>query len=175
MLAPSTPNHGNRFWDYYGGLVTGLSYREADVLSTHDKEFIRTLFPDSPLYTFLMPPEVVQSIGQVADASRGAVKLLERAGMKFLEHIDPFDAGPYYGAPVQDLLPIKEYRRLKAIIAESDAEQSRRYLLGVAGPKGFRTVQAKAIVDKHRIGLTRDIFDALSAREGNVLDIVPLP
>ena len=30
MLAPATPDHGNRFWDYYGGLVTGLSYRDAD-------------------------------------------------------------------------------------------------------------------------------------------------
>jgi len=175
MLAPSTPNHGNLFWDYYGGLVTGLSYREADLLSTHDKEFIRTLFPDSPLYTFLMPREVVQSVGQVADASRGAVKLLERAGMKFLEQIDPFDAGPYYGASIEDLVPVRECRTFKAMVGESDAEKSRPYLIGVAGPKGFRTVQANAIVEERRIVLARDILKTLSVREGTVLDIMPLP
>ena len=175
MLAPSTPNHGNLFWDYYGGLVTGLSYREADLLSTHDKEFIRTLFPDSPLYTFLMPREVVRSVGQVADASRGAVKLLERAGMKFLEHIDPFDAGPYYGASIEDLVPVKECRTLKATVGEPDAEKSRPYLLGVAGPKGFHTVQANVIIEKRRIVLARDILKTLSVREGTIVDIMPLP
>jgi arginine N-succinyltransferase len=175
MLAPSTPNHGNLFWDYYGGLVTGLSYQEADRLSTHDKEFIRTLFPDSPLYTFLMPPEVVQSIGQVADSSRGAVKLLEKAGMKFLEHIDPFDAGPYYGASTEDLVPIRECQTFKATAGESDAEESSPYLIGVAGPKGFRAVQAKAIVEKSRIVLTRDTLDRLAVREGAMLDTLPLP
>src|ERR1700674_3314183 len=114
MLAPATPNRGNRFWDYYGGLVTGLSYREADLLSTHDKEFIRTLFPDSPLYTFLLPEEVLQSVGQVAENSRGAVRLLEQAGMKFLQQIDPFDAGSYYGAQIEDLVPVKEFRTFRA-------------------------------------------------------------
>src|SRR6266478_3834861 len=54
MLAPMTLDHGNIFWDHYGGKVTGLSFREADQLSSRDKEFIRTLFPDSPLYTFLL-------------------------------------------------------------------------------------------------------------------------
>jgi arginine N-succinyltransferase len=175
MLAPSTPNHGNLFWDYYGGLVTGLSYQEADLLSTRDKEFIRTLFPDSPLYTFLMPPEVVQSVGQVADASRGAVKLLERAGMKFLEHIDPFDAGPYYGASIEDLVPVKECRTFKATVGESNAEKSRPYLIGVAGPKGFRTVQANVMIEERRIVLSRDILNMLSVREGVELDSLPLP
>ena len=53
MLAPMLPGHRNLFWDHYGGRVTGLSFQEADILSTRDKEFIHTLFPDSPLYTFL--------------------------------------------------------------------------------------------------------------------------
>lgn len=175
MLAPSTPNHGNRFWDYYGGLVTGLSYREADLLSTHDKEFIRTLFPDSPLYTFLLPADVLQSVGQVAEASRGAVRLLEQAGMKFLEQIDPFDAGPYYGAPVEDLVPVKEFRALKTIAGEPDAAKSRLYLVAHGGAKGFCAVQANAVVEETRIVVTPDILNTLSLREGAELDTVPLP
>src|SRR6266852_2847 len=41
MLAPMVPEHGNIFWDHYGRSVTGLSFREADILSARDKEFIR--------------------------------------------------------------------------------------------------------------------------------------
>jgi arginine N-succinyltransferase len=175
MLPPSTPNHGNLFWDYYGGLVTGLSYREADVLSTHDKEFIRTLFPDSPLYTFLMPGEVAKSIGQIADSSRGAVRLLEKAGMKFLGQIDPFDAGPYYGAPVEDLLPVKAYQTFKATVGECDAESSRPYLLAVTGPNGFRAVQATAVVEGRRIVFGADILKTLAVHESVALDALPLP
>lgn len=175
MLAPSTPNHGNRFWDYYGGLVTGLSYRDADVLSTHDKEFIRTLFPDSPLYTFLLPADVLQSLGQVAEGSRGAVHLLEQAGMKFLQQIDPFDAGPYYGAQIEELAPIKEFRTFRTAKGEPDADTARRYLVARDGVKGFRALQTDAIVMEHRMLVTSDVLRALSIREGDQLDAVPLP
>ncbi len=175
MLAPSTPNHGNRFWDYYGGLVTGLSYREADLLSARDKEFIRALFPDSPLYTFLLPREVQESIGQVAESSRGAAHLLEQAGMKFLNQIDPFDAGPYYGAQVTDLRPVKEFRRLRAGLGEPDPAKTRRYLVAHEGARGFRAVQANATVDERRILVDEDTLKTLSVHEGDELNPVPLP
>jgi arginine N-succinyltransferase len=175
MLAPATPNHGNRFWDYYGGLVTGLSYRAADVLSSHDKEFIRALFPDSPLYTFLLPPEVAQSLGQVAEYSRGAVHLLEQAGMKFLQQIDPFDAGPYYGALVEDLTPVKDFRTFRIIAGEPDLSTARLYLLAHDGAKGYLAMQANAVVDDRRIIVSPDILKALSVHEGEHLDAVLLP
>jgi arginine N-succinyltransferase len=175
MLAPATPNRGNRFWDYYGGLVTGLSYRDADVLSTHDKEFIRTLFPDSPLYTFLLPTDVQQALGQVAETSRGAVHLLEQAGMKFLQQIDPFDAGPYYGAEIDELVPVKEFRRFRAAAGEPAAAGARLYLVAHDGTKGFRAVQAHAIVEGRHMVVSADLLRALSVREGDQLDAVPLP
>jgi arginine N-succinyltransferase len=175
MLAPATPDHGNRFWDYYGGLVTGLSYRDADRLSMHDKEFIRTLFPDSPLYTFLLPEDVLQSLGQVADSSRGAAHLLQQAGMNFLRQIDPFDAGPYYGAQIEDLVPVKDFRAVKAVAGEPDAAGARLYLVAQEGLKGFRAMQAQATVAERHVVISSDVLKALSVREGERLDVVPLP
>ncbi len=175
MLAPSTPNHGNQFWDYYGGLVTGMSYREADILSSRDKEFIRALFPESPLYTFLLPDGVVRSVGQVAEATRGAVRLLEQAGMKFLDQIDPFDAGPYYGARVEDLVPLKKYRSLRTLIGEPAEEKARPYLLARGGVEGFRAVQANAVVAKQRIVVSSQILNLLGVGEGALVDSLPLP
>ncbi|HXW85509.1 MAG TPA: arginine N-succinyltransferase, partial [Candidatus Binataceae bacterium] len=72
MLPPIGPGYQNRFWDHLGREVTGLTFREADRLSTGDKEFIRALFPDSPLYTFLLPEDVRQSLGAVGDETKGA-------------------------------------------------------------------------------------------------------
>ena len=43
-------------------------YQEADALSRQNKEFIRALFPQDPLYATLLPPEVQELIGQVGPA-----------------------------------------------------------------------------------------------------------
>src|SRR5215831_1582681 len=143
MLAPMLPEHGNVFWDHYGRSVTGLSFREADILSARDKEFIRALFPDTPLYTFLLPEEVRASLGAVGENTRGAVRLLEQAGMKFLRHIDPFDGGPYYGAATDLLLPVQQASVYTVDAGEPALERRRQYLLAHEN-RGFRAVRADA-------------------------------
>ncbi len=175
MLPQFGPDYRNAFWDHYGREVTGLSFREADRLSTRDKEFIRALFPDAPLYTFLLPEDVRRSLGEVGERSRGAVRLLEQAGMKFLHHLDPFDAGPYYGAEVSELRPVKDYRALDAVIGAPSPEKSRAYLLAREDRRGFRAVRADAAVEDSRIIVNDAVLAALSAREGERLDVVPLP
>ena len=175
MLAPIGPGYRNPFWDHYGREVTGLSFREADSLSTRDKEFIRALFPESPLYTFLLPEEVRRSIGQVGEGTRGAVRLLEQAGMKFLSEVDPFDAGPYYGAEIADLVPVKAYRAVRAAIGTPDTEDVGHYLIARDDAKGFRAVQAAGGIDDGRIIVAREALSALGAREGDEVAVVPLP
>ena len=45
--------------------------------------------------------------------------------MKFLRQIDPFDGGPYYGAEIEDLAPLKAFRTIKAVAGEPDAASAR--------------------------------------------------
>lgn len=175
MLPQGGPDYRNEFWDHYGREVTGLTFREADRLSTHDKEFIRTLFPDAPLYTFLLPQQVRESLGRPGDATRGAIRLLEQAGMKFLGHIDPFDAGPYYGALVQDLVPVKQYRPLKAEPGDPQGADTRSYLVARETSRTFCCVRADAIASDDRIVIAREAMEALKARSGEMLDVLPLP
>jgi arginine N-succinyltransferase len=175
MLAPMLPGHRNLFWDHYGGRVTGLSFQEADILSTRDKEFIHTLFPDSPLYTFLLPDEVRKSIGMVGESSRGAVRLLEQAGMKFIGHIDPFDAGPYYGAALADLVPTRELRSLTAIVGQPCAGPAHSRLVSYNGPEGFRALRVAAELNEGGIVLTSEQLALLQAPPGMPIDTVPLP
>jgi arginine N-succinyltransferase len=177
MLPPTIGDQGNIFWDHYGKRVTGLSFREADRLSVHDKEFIPALFPDAPLYTFLLPDEVRAAIGAVREESRGAVKLLEQAGMKFLNQIDPFDGGPYYGAPTVELIPVRQRRTLKLRMGEPPAEHARPYMVGHEDSRrGFRAVQASALeAEEGRLMVPPGVIEALGLAEGASVGAVPLP
>lgn len=177
MLPPTLGDHGNIFWDHYGRRVTGLSFRDADRLSARDKEFIPALFPDAPLYTFLLPDEVRAAVGAVRDESRGAVRLLEQAGMKFLNQIDPFDGGPYYGALTSELVPVRQRRTLKLRVGEPPAERARPYMVAHENPRqGFRAVQASALEEEEGwLVAPAGVIEALGLREGASVDAVPLP
>jgi arginine N-succinyltransferase len=175
MLAPMLPDHGNVFWDHYGRSVTGLSFREADVLSARDKEFIRALFPDTPLYTFLLPEEVRASLGAVGINTRGAVRLLEQAGMKFLEQIDPFDGGPYYGAAVNQLIPVQQVSTCKLAIGEPAPDRARQYLLAYEN-QGFRAIRAEAeMSDASQLIVRAGVLQGLGVKPRAKVSAVPLP
>jgi arginine N-succinyltransferase len=176
MLAPMTLDHGNIFWDHYGGKVTGLSFREADQLSSRDKEFIRTLFPESPLYTFLLPEDVRASLGAVGENTRGAVRLIEQAGMKFLGHLDPFDAGPYYGAATADLEPVKKMRTYRVVPGSPDPEKMAAYMLGYEGEGTFCAVNAHGeLMNEKTMVVEPAVLEALGIKEKAIVDAIPLP
>lgn len=175
MLAPMLEDHGNVFWDNFGRSVTGLSFRDADLLSTRDKEFIRALFPETPLYTFLLPEKVRNSLGAVGENTRGAVRLLEQAGMRFLNQLDPFDAGPYYGAPTDTLGPVKDFRACAVLGGEPATERSRPFLVACEDRGGFRAVRAVAEKDDGNLIVVPQVLRALSIKPRTKVDTVPLP
>lgn len=175
MLPPSEPGHRNRFWDHYGRLVTGLSYRDADRVSMHDKEFIHALFPDAPLYTFMLPEEVRNTLGAVGENTHAAVKFLEQAGMRFLNQIDPFDGGPYYGAEIDDLAPVKFYATYRATAGVFAEDEARNYLIAREDARVYRAVAAAAVVRNRRMIISHRNLDTLGAKEGDRLATVPIP
>ncbi len=176
MLAPMAGERGNLFWDHYGRKVTGLSFSEADRLSTQDKEFIRALFPEAPLFIFLLPDEVRMMLGTVNEQSRGALRLVEQAGMRFLNQVDPFDAGPYYGAATADLEPVKALRSYKVALASAaDAGSPACLVAREDSAHGFRAAKAQAPTDGQQIAILPDLASLLKIKEGDRVDVVPLP
>src|ERR1700677_4410342 len=110
-------------------------------------------------------------------AGRGAVRLLEQAGMKFLNQIDPFDGGPYYGAPTAELVPVRQRRTLKIRIGEPPTEHARLYIAAHEDSRrGFRAVQASALEEEDaRLVIARGVVEALGLAEGAAVEAVPLP
>lgn len=174
MKPPLTPRGESRFWQCYGARVTGLTFHEADRLSTRDKEFIPALFPDVPIYTCMLPVEVQEELGQVGPETVGAVHLLQKIGLRFLNQIDPFDAGPYYGAPLDEVRLVREARRVRLIVerAEESPEDSRDLLIGVER-RGFLAFAARGRIAPGTVALPARLFRDLGLGEGVAAVTVP--
>ena len=154
MLAPMLDGHGNVFWDNFGRSVAAscpfarpTSYRRV-TRSSSGRSFPRRRL------TFLLPEKVRNSLGAVGENTRGAVRLLEQAGMRFLHHIDPFDGGPYYGAAIDELQPVKDFRTCIATAREPAVERARSYIVACEGRRGFRAVRAEAEIDGNQLAVT---------------------
>jgi len=176
IMPPMTGDHDNIFWDHYGRRVTGLTFREADRLSMRDKEFIRALFPEAPLYTFLLPDVVRAALGAIGESSRGAVRLLEQAGLRFLEQIDPFDAGPYYGGVTAETAAIRMVRRCRVASSPGPVAEGRAFLVAHQDRRGFRAVMVTtALEGEHRIMLDSEARAALGVERGDRVTVLMLP
>ena len=175
MLPPLTDAKESLFWECYGKRVTGLSFREADKLSITDKEFIEALFPPIPLYLCMLPVAVQEQIGQVGAETQGAVHLLEKVGLRFLGHVDPFDGGPFYGALVEDLILVQQFQRYRIVRNGSGraAAPSADLLIGWEGQDGFRAARLTAQPQAGELICRAADMLALDLSEGAEVGAIP--
>lgn len=175
MMPPLTEDKESSFWECYGKRVTGLNFREADKLSMKDKEFIDALFPPIPLYVSMLPLTVQEQIGTVGPDTQGAVHLLEKIGLRFLRHVDPFDAGPFYGAKLQDLVLVQQFRRYRvaAVGAKQIIEAEKDLLIGWEGQEGFRAARVSARPAFAILYCPIEILTSLGLAEGTEMGAIP--
>ena len=110
LMPPLEPDGTSLLWESLGRHFTGLTYQEADRLSQTNKEFIRALFPQDPIYATLLPPHVQALIGEVGPETKGVEKLLREVGFAYAHRIDPFDGGPHFHAKTDDITLVKAAR-----------------------------------------------------------------
>ncbi len=143
LLPPLEPDGTSHLWDALGRRFTDLTYAEADRLSKGNKEFIRGLFPEGTIYASLLPQQAQDVIGKVGAPTRGVEKMLRRIGFRYAERVDPFDGGPHFTAPTDEITLVQRTRKMK--ITRSTAGEpvsKKRALLGVdlAESPHFRSV-----------------------------------
>jgi arginine N-succinyltransferase len=173
MRAALDPGGRSAFWEAFGGRFTGMSYEEADRRSAVDKEFILDLFPDSVFYATLLAPSVVERLGAVHEESCAAVRLLERAGFAWNGQIDPFDAGPFYAAATDSVVPIRDgvWRRVGEKMPPPGAPPC---MIAAGIGAGFRCVAARASDDGDAVAVEPQAIERLGARAGDEVSIHPL-
>jgi arginine N-succinyltransferase len=124
LLPPLEPDGTSLLWESLGRKFTGLTYQEADRLSQDNKEFIRTLFPQDPLYATLLPPHVQELIGKVGPDTKAVEKVLREVGFSYAHRIDPFDGGPHFHARTDDITLVRGTRAARVAEAVSNAGAS---------------------------------------------------
>jgi arginine N-succinyltransferase len=110
LLPPLKEDGNSDLWDCLGWHFTELDYREADRMSRENIEFVRSLFPTSPIYTQLLPEAARTKIGVVGDQTKPAAKMLKSIGFAYDERIDPFDGGPTFSVQTDFCTPVQRTR-----------------------------------------------------------------
>jgi arginine N-succinyltransferase len=169
------PDGRSLLWESIGKKFTGLDYIEADKISRKNKEFIKELFPASDIYASLFTAKAQKLIGEVGPKTKGVQRMLERIGMRYLGHIDPFDGGPHYGANTSELTLVRRYRT--ATVAKENLEvEAEEFMVGqtraTPGNK-FRAVRSAVRFDDHIALLPKAVKDLLKLKAGDKVSVVP--
>jgi arginine N-succinyltransferase len=107
LLPPLEPDGTSHLWNAVGRKFTEMTYAEADRLSKKNKEFVKGLFPEGPIYASLLPENAQSVIGKVGAQTRGVEKMLRRVGFRYAWRVDPFDGGPHFTAPTDDVTLVR--------------------------------------------------------------------
>ncbi|HET6284771.1 MAG TPA: arginine N-succinyltransferase [Polyangia bacterium] len=179
LMPPLEPDGTSLLWESLGRKFTGLTYQEADRLSHENKEFIRALFPQDPLYATLLPAHVQQLIGQVGPRTKGVEKMLREVGFEFAHRIDPFDGGPHFHAATDDITAVAAVRTAR--VAGDDpaaADVLRRTLVAreAAVAPRFRAVKAlvPAPANDGTLAVPRAARRALGLATGDEVALLPM-
>lgn len=174
LRADLDPAGRNAFWDAFGGRFTGMSFVEADRTSARDKSFILDLFPDTPFYAALLADEVAAQIGEVHPDARPALELLERAGLRWTGEIDPFDAGPMYGALLSEITPVCD-TCFGAIAPRKPGPGTEPRIVAAGTGRHFRAVAAPAMRAGDGIRICKEARTRLGVEDGDEASLTPMP
>jgi arginine N-succinyltransferase len=175
LLPPLEPDGTSRLWEAFGRRFTGLSYAEADLLSSENKSFVRDLFPSGMIYASLLSPEAQAVIGKVGAQTRGVERMLRRIGFRYAKRIDPFDGGPHFVAQREEVSLIRETRKLPVRI-EAVGSNARRTLIARDLPAApfFRAVAVPAITSEAGVAVAPEAAEALAVAAGDEVLALPL-
>jgi arginine N-succinyltransferase len=174
LMPPLESDGRSLLWEALGRNFTGLSYQEADRLSRENKEFIRTLFPQDPIYASLLPAAAQALIGQVGPSSKPVERLLRRIGFKYAQRIDPFDGGPHFQARTDEISLVKAARRLTVQPVEG-ASQDAFVAAESTSPPYFRAIRAAVRTTGDVVGLPEGAAALLGVSEGQMVGVTPVP
>lgn len=185
MMAPITPDGQNTLWEYLGRRFINLTYNEADSFCQYSKEFITALMPREEIYLTLLPPEARSVIANVGPETVPARRMLEKLGFAYRDLIDPFDGGPTLEAKTDDIVTIKQTRRLP--LGEpltggasgggggggGEADMAIVSTLDEDGE--FRALQIPAVLEgKGRLRIARECLAALQVEPGETVGYTPI-
>jgi arginine N-succinyltransferase len=145
LLPPLEADGTSHLWEALGRRFTNMSYAEADLMSSHDKDFIRDLFPRGDIHTTLLNEQARAVVGQVGERTLGVERLLRAIGFRYAWRVDPFDGGPHFVAATDEVPLIRATRAVDApTVLEPDAAFRAGIVMRLeAGPPYMRAMLSR--------------------------------
>lgn len=179
LLAEYLPSflkgHTSPFWEYLGRRFTGLDYKTADRLSITNKEFILSLFPRGVIYQDFFPKDVIKYLGHVGEASLAAAHLLSKTGFKYLQQIEPFDGGPYYGTLTREVSLVRAARQLQCFTLHTTLSGGKPHIMMSESSGGVRICVSFLKSQGAQASLSVDVARRLGLKSGDWFWAAPLP
>lgn len=179
LMPPLGEDRTSHLWEAVGRKFTNMSYRAADRLSKKNKEFIRGLFPSGDIYASLLSPEAQAVIGEVGPQTKGVSKMLTRIGFRYVDRVDPFDGGPHFIAPTDEIDLVKRTRRGPLRAVDADELPDRRALVArlVEGPPYLHAVAGRVDLDVEpgeKIAVEPPVLEHLQLQPDEIAAVLPL-
>jgi arginine N-succinyltransferase len=178
LLPPLEPDGTSHLWDALGRHFTDMTYAEADRLSKQNKEFIRGLFPEGTIYASVFSKQAQDVIGKVGSQTKGVEKMLRRIGFRYAERVDPFDGGPHFTAPTDDVSLVQRTHETKVarLVSAKDAPKTRALIATeLQQAPFFRAVLAPCASDGDAgAAIGEDAAKHLGVEVGSSVWILPL-
>jgi arginine N-succinyltransferase len=179
LLPPLEPDGTSHLWNALGRKFTEMTYADADRLSKKNKEFVKGLFPEGAIYASLLPQDAQAVIGKVGAQTRGVEKMLRRIGFRYAWRVDPFDGGPHFTAPTEEVTLVKasHQARVTKRLGPSDAVKTRA-LVAVerSEPPYFCSTVApwRRSPEGDGVEIGHEAADRLGIHEGDSVWLLPL-
>jgi arginine N-succinyltransferase len=173
LMPPLEPDGTSLLWEALGRNFTGLSYQEADRLSRENKEFIRALFPQDPIYVALLPRRVQALVGQVGPYTKGVEKLLVAAGFQYASRIDPFDGGPHFHARTDGIAGVQAARRATVRTQPGAPTGGGVALVARAEAGPFLAIRTSVRLEGDEVTLSDEAALALGVTPADVVGVLP--
>ena len=177
LLPPLEPDGTSHLWNALGRKFTEMTYAEADRLSKKNKEFVKGLFPEGAIYASLLPQDAQDVIGKVGTQTRGVEKMLRRIGFKYAWRVDPFDGGPHFTAPTDEVLLVQRTHeaRVAKITPASNAPKTRALVaVEPAEPPFFRCIHTPWREHDGGAEIAQEAADHLGVTVGAKVWVLPL-
>ena len=166
MAPPLTEEGRSEFWEALGRRFTGMPYQEADILSTQNKEFIKTLFPQDDIYFCLLEAKARLVMGRVSKETEPALKMLERLGFKYKNKVDPFDGGPHIGVKTKDVSLIRDGCYLK-VYCQDNVQFSGLGFFGFMRQQDFCAGSSAYFIEHDKLYLPSHVLTDFDLQEGD--------
>lgn len=176
LLPPLTEDGRSHLWEAFGRRFTQMTYSEADLLSSRDKNFVKDLFPSGIVYASVLSDDAQSAIGQVGEQSKPIQRLLERLGFRYARRVDPFDGGPHFVADTDAIPLVKNARSVTVTEVGSAPSDARSHLVASMGATApfLRLVETPAWPVGSGVGLSSAALASLAVARGSDVWCVPV-